>query len=265
MKYFIRVILMLTATALLAGCADGLKPATSNIHSSTKAQQESSEANISEEAETILTGSRFVDYDFSAYSENIQYNENPDISFKPLPSAYDYCDYSQPRSSLDLLKDSTGVAILHILNGSEVEEISLTGDSELDKAISDKTGDPSFATLKREAVQAQVVYNVYGEQQVGEILTVSMFAEPWGTELVTGKDYLVILAELKSLGRYTAIDGINSIYEIKDDFTVVSQSPMYESAKYDGLSLADIVHDFAVHNEIRMEKLKAQEESLVIE
>ncbi len=265
MKHFIRMFAVLTTVALLSGCASTSESVVQNITPTAEALQESSETNITEEAEIVLSTNRFDDYDFSAHSENIQYNENPDTSFKPLPPAYDTADYSIPHSTLDLLRESTGVAILHILDGSEVEEISLTGDPELDKAISDKAGDPSFATLKREPVQAQVIYNVYGDQQVGEVLTVSMFARTWGTELVTGKDYLVILRELKSLGCYTAIDGINSIYEIKDDFTVVSQSPMYESAKYDGLSLADIAYDFAANNEIRMENLIAQEESLVIE
>ena len=37
---------------------------------------------------------------------------------------------------------------------------------------------------------------------------------------------------------------IHGVFEIKEDYTVVAQSALSVSAKYDGLSLADVAHDF---------------------
>ena len=61
-------------------------------------------------------------------------------------------------------------------------------------------------------------------------------------------------------GTYKPSLGINSVYEINDDFTVQPESMFEIGARYEGLPLADLVSDFTQAFEQVQEKKREMAE-----
>lgn len=234
-----KLLSLLLACALLCGCGQTSTPA--DVTTTTP-------DNVSEESDN-----RFENYDFSSYAEEIKYNENPDISSKAMPIGYQSASWIEPVGTQGIIgKDSGktpyGLVVVKILSNDKTVSVSPTGDTELDNKLNDKYGTDAFTSEKIKIATAEVLSSICGEHNVGDVIDISQYAAQYGVNLVAGKEYLIATSSLyvRETQYYQPIRGIHSIFEIKDDFTVYSESPLTVCSRYDGLSLADTAHDLKI-------------------
>ncbi len=187
-------------------------------------------------------------YDYSSYSDNIKYNLNPDVSFKPLPGIYSLSDSYVPSLTEDLMKDAYGVVVVNIKSKSEPIKIETT-DFQIDKETGSFVEVPTVYEVP--VYEAEVLKSLGGGHNQGDLIEISTYLESYGIKFTEGKNYIVITYknEFKEEGKvyYPPNCMIHSVFEIKDDYTVVAQSALFTSAKYDGLSLADVAHDLETY------------------
>lgn len=186
------------------------------------------ENNLTDTAEN-----RFLNYDFNAISSPVKLNETAVPVKTELPEGYRFAEYNEPKNMHDIMRMVTQVDIITI-TGIESFRI-LTGDSDLDSMIAEKSGTASIITGT--VFEAQVLYPLSGVIEAGQSIKIYYPAGDWGVELVEGKNYLVTLSEWND--SYKLTRNMNSVFDIDENFVITSQSSMTFPAKFNGLSLAD--------------------------
>lgn len=197
-------------------------------------------AQVQESAEPAPTQSgnnRFADYDFANVPETIQLNENPDLSEKVLPTPYEFADYSIPYDVSDIIIPESKLIIAAAVETSD-HYYSMTGSIELDSAINDKIG--TFGVSKGFNTMVEVLYSPNNEFDVGDKIQIFSPGKNWGENLEIGKEYMLVIHHWDDI-YYQYTDGMNSIFEIDDDFNVTSRSPYIGPSQLDTLPLAQAV------------------------
>lgn len=205
---------------------------------------------------------RFAAYDFTAVSDPIEYNHAPDCAWWEIPSAYNTADYSLPRDAQGMVQYSTDLAVVRILDEPNDETAYLTGSEELDTELAGKyKADSLNATVL--LYPAKVLYTAAGDVDQGENIVVMQVAGNWGVELKKDREYFIAFKAMND-GTYKPSLGIDSVYEIKDDFTVQPESMFEIGARYEGLPLADLVSDFTqAFEKVQEEKRERGEQGYV--
>lgn len=219
-----KILPLLLVAALLCGCSENTTG--SDVEASVP------------DSVTEESGNRYESYDFLAYSEEIKYNPNPDNSGKSQGSANADSSYSSVKLE-NIIGEAFGIAVIKVTEDGEPLEYSMAGDNkELEQAMLEKYGKVDMAVV--DVVQAEVMYSISGGHEIGEEISIS-----GNNDLEIGKEYLIITKEYEESGKiyFPSISGAIGIFDISDDFTVVSKASAYTAAKYDGLSLADTAHD----------------------
>lgn len=136
---------------------------------------------------------------------------------------------------------STDLAVVRILDEPDDETAYVTGSEELDKKLAGKYKADFNATVL--LYPAKVLYTAAGDVVEGENIVVMQVAGGWGVELKKDREYFIAFKNMED-GTYKPSLGIDSIYEINEDFTVQPESMFEIGARYEGLPLADLVSDF---------------------
>ncbi len=201
---------------------------------------------------------RFAAYDFTAVSDPIEYNPAPECAWWEIPVAYHNADYSPIRNTENMVQYSTDLAVVRILDEPNDDTAYLTGSEELDTELAGKYKVDSLnATVL--LYPAKVLYTAAGDVEQGENIVIMQVAGNWGVELKKDREYFIAFKAMND-GTYKPSLGINSVYEIKDDFTVQPESMFETGARYEGLPLADLVSDFTQAFEKVQEKKRERGE-----
>ncbi len=179
---------------------------------------------------------RFADYDFNNIPETIQLNENPDMSNKIMPTPYEWAEYMAPSEISDTVIPGSKLIIASAVETSD-HYYSLTGNDEIDSEINDKVD--GFSLMKGIDTTVEILYFQNNDFAVGDKIQIFSPGENWGENLEIGKEYLLIIHDWNDIYQYS--DGMNSIFEIDDNFRVMSKSAFVAPSKLDTLSLAEAV------------------------
>lgn len=234
MKKFLAFVFVLSACVTATACSSARSSVESDLETQISVDDETAQA--------ADPDNRFAAYDFTAVSDPIEYNPAPECASWPIPSRYETADYSPIRSTENMVQYSTDLAVVRILDEPNDETAYLTGSEELDKELAGKYKVDSLnATVL--LYPAKVLYTAVGDVEQGENIVVMQVAGNWGVELKKDKEYFIAFKAMND-GTYKPSLGINSVYEINDDFTVQPESMFEIGARYEGLPLADLVSDF---------------------
>ncbi len=205
------------ASGLTAEAADGAGYALDMTveEENTAEEDESINVSFSEEAYT----GRFPRFDFNIDASTVQLNENPDLSEKEIPEGNAVIEYNDPGSISDLVDGNTDIVIVKIAGSNEYTGGSFAGQAALYSA------------------EAQVI--VESELFLaGDIIPVFVPYSSMEANLEPEKYYLMIITEYEN-GIFKISSGKESVFEITDDNTVISQSHFRVPSMLDGLTVEE--------------------------
>lgn len=198
--------------------------------------------NISESAQNIqnesarASGNRFAEYDFNNVPENIQLNENPDMSVKEEPLCYKFAEFEEPTEVTDIVSSDSKL-VVGVPVGVSSYNFSVTGTYEGDSKIFEITEGNIF--MNGFVTTIKVLYSPNNDFAVGDEIRIFSAGTGWGENLDLDKEYLLSFDEWEDIYKYSC--GVDSIFEIGSDFSVTSRSVFEATSKLDTLSLAEAV------------------------
>lgn len=198
---------------------------------------DSSDTAVSSEAYTG-TG-RFANCGTDIDIQSIQFNQNPDLSKKAVPEGYANSEYSEPMDFFELVNMAGTIVIVKITDSGDYTGQSFTSNAEMDKALQEKwQSDP--LTIDAEIYYAQAEAIVSGNwYTTGDIIPVFMPCGNFGATLEKDRYYLLILDDYAG-GVCKLYNGAESVFEIMDDNTVISQSHFRVPSMFDGLTVDEL-------------------------
>lgn len=198
---------------------------------------DSSDTAVSSEAYTG-TG-RFANCGSDIDIHSIQFNKNPDLSGKTVPEGYANSEYTEPMDFFELVNMAGTIVIVKITDSGDYTGQSFTGNAEMDKALEEKwQSDPLTSEAKIYYAQAEAIVsgNWY---TAGDIIPVFMPCGNFGATLEKDRYYLLILDDYAG-GVCKLYNGAESVFEIMDDNTVISQSHFKVPSMFDGLTVDEL-------------------------
>lgn len=161
----------------------------------------------------------FGHLNFDLDPSTIQLNETPDLSAKSIPEDYNDTDYLVPEKLSDLVNSDSDIVIVKITDSSEYAGNSFSGEADI------------YYAQAEAVVKSEIFLK-------GDIIPVLATRSSVEARLETGKCYLLVTEEFES-GIFKIYSGRESVFEITNDNTVISQSHLKVPSMLDGLTVEE--------------------------